>query len=132
MSDDLSTTIEDLLKQITGVDEIEPDEDGDWVFEVPAGLLVVHAVTEDPARVELRAQVTEPVPASDKLVADVLALNADAVFSRICLYDGSQVVVEADLFAATLDRPTLELTMDVVAGTMAAIAEDFLPGWQSA
>ncbi|CAN5178664.1 hypothetical protein BH09ACT11_BH09ACT11_16790 [soil metagenome] len=132
MSDDLSTQIEDLLKQITGAEEIEPDEDGDWLFEVPAGMLVVHAAADDPARVELRAQVTEPVPASDKLAADVLALNGEAVFSRICLYDGSQVVVEADLFAATLDRATLEITMDIVGGTMAVIAEDFLAGWQTA
>ena len=132
MSDEVSAQIEELLKQITGAETIEPDEDGDWVFEVPAGLLVVHPAADDPARVELRAQVTEPVPASDKLVADILSLNADAVFTRVCLYDGSQVVVEADLFAATLDRATLEITMDIVGGTMAVIAEDFVPTWQAA
>lgn len=128
----LTEQIEQLLREITGVDEIEADEDGDWVLEVPAGILILHAEASEPARVELRAQVTEPVPPSDQLVADVLALNADAVFSRICLYDDQQVVVEADLFAATLDRDSLEITMGILAGTMAAIDEEFLAGWQSA
>lgn len=132
MSDELRDKVQALLEEITGVPEIEPDEEGDWVMEVPAGLLIVHVVDDDPAHVQLRAQVTEPVPASTKLVSDIIALNAEALFSRVCLYEDSQVVVEADILGATLDRALLELTMDVLAGTMDAIAEEHLGNWQNA
>lgn len=129
----IDTTVErfrprlELLLNELGVEDPQPDEDGDYLIPLPVGGMYLRLEGADarrriPDRVQVFGVVLQGVAATPELLAELNDLNGGTGFTRVFHFD-DQVLVEVELLAETFGLEEL----DHAIATVAALVNDLGP-----
>ncbi len=114
--------VESLVEQLTGVEKVVTDDDGDFPVRVGKTLFYVSIVDDDDPVVQVFSFAVQEVPASNELLAKVNEINSQLRFCRM-FYDDGRVVVATDCVGLTLDEAEFRTATQAVAGA----TEHFAP-----
>ncbi len=114
--------VESLVKQLTDVEQVVTDGDGDFPVRVDKTLFYVSIVDNDDPVVQIFSFAVQAVPSSDELLAKVNEINGQLRFCRM-FYDNGRVVIATDCVGLTLDEAEFRTAIQAVAGA----TEHFAP-----
>lgn len=121
--------VEKLLEEITDVDKVEQDGDGDWPFPlIDGGVMWVGVSSDEPMYVWLRGMLDEDVPLSPQLLWEMNEVNQGALFCR-CYWDDGRIVLEHELVSQDLDHAELERAFWSMQATARRLRENHLDSW---
>ncbi len=80
--------VESLVEQLTGVERVVTDDDGDFPVRLDQTLFYVSIVDNDDPVVQVFSFAVREVPASNELMAKVNEINGQIRFCRMFYSDG--------------------------------------------
>lgn len=107
--------VEQLLEQLTGIEKVTPDKDGDYPVRVNDSLLYVRLVGDSAAPViSVSATAVSGISGSPELLAKLNEINSGVRFARV-FWAREQVIVASDLIGTTVDPEEFESACKAVA-----------------
>jgi hypothetical protein len=114
---DLRERLGELLSQFLGSDDLEPDEDGDFVLATPEGSrMVVCLMGGDPTTVRFAAVLAELVRPSPELFEELNAINASVRHLKVVHRDDT-VQIEVDLDGDAIDDAAVTQALRTIRST---------------
>jgi len=111
--------LNDILCDLLNRDDLEPDEDGDFVFDTREERCFWVRLATDvrPLAVQVFGTVGTRVPPTREVLEELNSINTAANYARAVWIDGTVHVV-VDLLERDLDRSELDNAMQTVAATV--------------
>ena len=111
--------LNDILCDLLNRDDLEPDEDGDFVFDTREERCFWVRLATDvrPLAVQVFGTVGTRVPPTREVLEELNSINTAANYARAVWIDGTVHVV-VDLLECDLDRSELDNAMQTVAATV--------------
>lgn len=119
----VSAYVESLIREMSGVNEVVRDEDGDYPVRCGGALYYVQVAGAQEPLVHVYSIVLSEVEDTEALMREINRVNSMLGFCRM-FYANGQVFVTADNLGLTLDEEEFRASCSAVA----AAADHFGPG----
>lgn len=112
-------SLEQLLCDLLGVDELTVDEDGDYPVATPGGQQVWVRLTTSwtPLTVQVFGVLADEIQQTDDVMKEVNLINTSTGYVRSMWREG-QVIVAVDLLEQELNRGSFKNSLEVIAETV--------------
>jgi hypothetical protein len=116
---DEKAKLEELLCEFLRVEEVTPDDDGDYGITTPEGhQMWIRLQTEfRPISAQIFSVLASDVPCSNELLAELNSINASAPFVKV-MWASDAIMAETDIVAESLDLAELANALTVVQETV--------------
>ena len=105
--------VENLLKRITGNEQLRRDDDGDWPFGLKHSVMYVRVSGDTDPTVNVFGVAAHSVPEGPELFKMLNDLNGTVQFSR-AMWRKGEVVIATELVGESLDIEELQMAVDRV------------------
>lgn len=111
--------LEELLCEFLRVDEVSPDQDGDYGITTPEGnQLWLRLQTEiRPISAQIFSVMASNVPCTNELLAELNSINSSAPYVKV-MWASDSIMAETDIVAESLDLAELANAVTVVQETV--------------
>lgn len=107
--------VDNLLKRLTGNDELKRDSDGDWPFNLKSSVMFVRVTADAEPIVRVWGVGAKDVPASEKLFTLLNGINHDIQFARAFWAKEGTIFIATELVGESIDAEELDTALQRVA-----------------